>query len=741
MSTNGNGNDHAPLLVELGTEELPPKALPELAEAFFNGLCEGLDKRGIGFDRAASRPLYSPRRLAAQLGHVALEQPPRRSEVLGPYLNIGLDAAGQPTPALLGFASKNGVAVAELERSTDAKGERFVARSEKPGARTAELMQEIVAEALKALPIPKPMRWGDRDTAFVRPAHWLLMLLGDDVVEGELLGLRADRMSRGHRFHHDKPVWIAAPGDYIEALRGAHVLVDPVERLAKVRSEIDAAAANADGSARVSQALVEEVSCLVEWPRAILCSFEPEFLRVPHEALVSTMETNQKFFPVLSAEHRLSEHFIGIANIESKDPAEVRRGYERVIRPRFADARFFYEEDLKQGLESMREGLASVTYQAKIGSYADKCERVALLAEAIAVQAGVDAAQAKRAAQLSKADLQSRMVGEFPELQGTMGRYYAGAMGEPGAVADAIDHAYMPRFAGDAIAPSALAQVLAVAERLDNLASGFGAGLKPSGNKDPFALRRNALGLARTLIEGGLDVPLRRLLAYACGLVAIDMADVPVDDLLDAAADLAGKGVAVDAADIDRKIAATYDAANADPALVEELHGFVLERLRGYFADQGLGASLFDAVAAVASGDTDTLPDFERRLKAIAEFAGLEEAPALAAANKRIRNILRKAEESIPDAVDAAQLREPAEQALAAAVAEAIAATDPLLAERDYVGVLRRLAALRAPVDAFFDHVMVMAEDAALRRNRLALLKRLADRFSAVAAVEHLSKA
>jgi glycyl-tRNA synthetase beta chain len=283
--------------------------------------------------------------------------------------------------------------------------------------------------------------------------------------------------------------------------------------------------------------------------------------------------------------------------------------------------------------------------------------------------------------------------------------------------------------------------VLAVAERLDNLASGFGAGLKPSGNKDPFALRRNALGLARTLIEGGLDVPLRRLLAYACGLVAIDMADLPVGDLLDAAAELADKGVAANAADIDRKIAATYDAANADPALIEELHGFVLERLRGYYADQGLASPLFDAVAAVASGDIATLPDFDRRLRAIAEFAGLEEAPALAAANKRIRNILRKAEEVIPESVDTAQLREPAEQALAFALGDAITATDPLLAERDYVGVLRRLAALRAPVDAFFDGVMVMADDAALRRNRLALLKRLADRFAAVAAVEHLSKA
>jgi glycyl-tRNA synthetase beta chain len=701
----------APLLVELGTEELPPKALPELARAFFEGLCAGLEKRGIAFDRQHSRALYTPRRLAARIDAVALQQPARKSEVLGPYFNIGLDKDGNPTPALVGFANKNGIEVSALERATDAKGERFVARSEKPGAATAQLIPEIVNEALKALPVPKPMRWGNRDTSFVRPVHWLLMLLGENVVEGEVLGLAADRMSRGHRFHHDKAVWIANPGDYIDALRGAHVLVDPLERQKVVREQIDAAAARADGSARVPQALLDEVSCLVEWPRAILCSFEAEFLRVPHEALISTMESNQKFFPVLSSEHRLTEHFIGIANIESKDPAEVRRGYERVIRPRFADARFFYEEDLKQGLESMAKGLATVTYQQKLGNYADKSARVAVLAEAVASRVGADVQQASRAALLSKADLQSRMVGEFPELQGIMGRYYASAMGEAGAVADAIDHAYMPRFAGDGIAPAKLSQVLAVAERIDNLASGFGAGLKPSGNKDPFALRRNALGLARTLIEGGMEVPLKRLLAQACGLVAMAMDNDRSGDAL----------------------------AHADAKLVDELHAFVLERLRGYYADKGIAGTAFDAVAASASGEQDTLPDFDRRLTAIAHFAGLAEAPALAAANKRIRNILRKTEEAIPDAVSLDLLTEDAERRLAIELDSAIHDTADALAERDYVAVLRRLSELREPVDLFFDKVMVMAEDPVLRRNRLALLKRLADRFSAVAAVEHLS--
>ena len=691
--------DMKSLLVEIGTEELPPKALPELARAFFDGICAGLEKRGVEFDRSGAHPLYSPRRLAVLLPAVALQQPTQKSDALGPYKNIGLDAQGEATPALRGFAAKNGVEVAQLQTLTDGKGERFVARTEKPGAATADLLPEIINEAVKALPIPKPMRWGNRGIAFVRPAHWLLVLLGETVVEAEVLGLRSDRMSRGHRFHHGKPVWISRPEDYVDAMRQAFVLVDPVERLARVREEIESAAARADGVARVAQSLLQEVSCLVEWPRAILCSFEPQFLRVPHEALISTMESNQKFFPVLNREHRLTEHFVGIANIESTDPSEVRKGYERVIRPRFADAQFFFDEDLKQGIESMREGLASVTYQQKLGSYADKTERVSILASALAHEVGVDPEMARRAAQLSKADLQSRMVGEFPELQGIMGRYYASAIGEPGAVADAIDHAYLPRFGGDAIAPVPLSQVLAVAERLDTLAGGFAAGLKPSGNKDPFALRRNALGLARTLVEGQIDCALRPLLV------------------------LANAGV-----------------GQTDPAATEELAGFIIERLRSYYGDQGLGNAQFDAVAALGDA-VASLADFDRRLKAIAEFAKLPEAPALAAANKRIRNILRKNEGVVPDNIDAALLVEPAEKALDTALTAAINDTTPLLAARDYLGVLRRLAQLREPVDAFFDGVMVMADDAAVRGNRLVLLRRLADRFAAVAAVEQLSGA
>jgi glycyl-tRNA synthetase beta chain len=724
--------EHLPLLIEIGTEELPPKALPALAQAFHDGVLKALAARRIVLPDVPgdmpARPLYSPRRLAVYLPAVATQQPQQHSEVPGPYINIGLDADGNPTPALLGFAQKNGVAVDQLERVTDAKGMRFVARSNRPGARTVDLLAEIVDEAVKALPIPKPMRWGRRDIGFVRPVHWLVMLFGSEVAPGEVLGCKSDRMSRGHRFHHPKSVWLADAGDYLDAQRAAFVLADPQERRERIRAEITAAAREAGGSASVPEALLEEVNCLVEWPRAILCSFEPGFLRVPQEALVSTMEANQKFFPVLAADGRLSEKFIGVANIDSKDPAQIRQGYERVIRPRFADAQFFFDEDLKQGLAGMAEGLASVTYQQKLGSYADKTTRVAVLAEKIAAKLNADPAQARRAAELSKADLQSRMVGEFPELQGIAGRHYAAAANEPDTVAQAIDEAYQPRFAGDAIAPSALGRVLAIAERLDTLAGGFAAGLKPTGNKDPFALRRNALGLARTMIEGGLELDTHDILVAARSGVQDSMLKVDLLNREKAANEAAAKGAKVEAGPV--------DAGVMNAAEIDALQDFVTERLRVYYADQGVPGPQFDAVADVRP---ESLLDFDHRLKAIAEFARLREASSLAAANKRIRNILRKVEGGVPESVDTTLLAEPAEQSLHAALASALADTGPMIDARDYVGTLKRLAELQGPVDEFFDRILVMAEDPALRANRLALLKQVADRFAAVAAVEQLS--
>ncbi|MFZ2753240.1 MAG: glycine--tRNA ligase subunit beta [Lysobacteraceae bacterium] len=733
-----------PLLIELGTEELPVKALPGLAQAFFDGVIDALHKRGIAFDREGAKPLYTPRRLAVLLPGVAVEQPEQRSEVLGPYLNIALDAEGKPTRALEGFAAKAGIDWTTLQKTTDQKGERFVHRAVTPGARTAALLPEILKEALAAMPIPKPMRWGDHDYGFARPAHWLVLLLGDTVVEAEVFGIQADRMSRGHRFHHEKTVSIGTPNDYIDALRAAKVLVDPEERRARVVAEVESAALKVGGTPRITDDNLEQVQCLVEWPKAVLCAFEREFLAVPQEALIATMEANQKFFPVLNAEGKLTEHFIGIANIESKDESEVRKGYERVIRPRFADAKFFFDEDLKQGLASMNEGLKTVTYQAKLGSVHDKVQRVAALAESIAAEVGVDPQLARRAAELAKADLQSRMVNEFPELQGIAGRYYAAAAGESAEVAAAIDEAYMPRFAGDAIAPSKLGQVLAIAERLDTLAGGFAAGLKPTGNKDPFALRRNALGLARTIIESLIDLNLKLRIVTSFSGCYIETAKIPIADLAKIIRSVRmahDKGIYLDAKsvdDADRPLGMTTEEMRNE---VEEIFDFIVDRLRSYYADKGVTPQQFEAVTALmrSVATFDSLLDFDRRLKAIGEFAKLPEAEALAAANKRIRNILKKADIAIPTTVDTALFAEDAERDLHAAVEQAIADTDDALKTRDYVAVLGRLARLRPQVDTFFEKVMVNADDAAVRGNRLALLQRLADRLGSVAAIEHLS--
>ncbi|MBB4657228.1 glycyl-tRNA synthetase beta chain [Xanthomonas sp. F14] len=740
-------SEQLPLLIELGTEELPVKALPGLAQAFFDGVLHGLEKRGVAVTRGDAKPLSTPRRLAVLLPGVATEQPEQRSEVLGPYLNIALDAEGKPTKALAGFAAKAGIDWTALERTSDAKGERFVHRAVTPGARTADLLPDILREAIAAMPIPKPMRWGAHEYAFARPVQWLVLLFGDSVVPAELLGVRGDRLSRGHRFMHQGEVSLAAPGDYIEALRAAHVLVDADARRARIVEEVEAAARQAGGSARISDDNLEQVVNLVEWPSAVLCSFERDFLAVPQEALIETMEINQKFFPVLDDGGKLTEQFIGIANIVSKDVAEVAKGYERVIRPRFADAKFFFDEDLKQGLEAMGAGLASVTYQAKLGTVADKTARVAALAEAIAPQVGADPAQARRAAQLAKNDLQSRMVNEFPELQGIAGRHYAKAAGEPSEISLAIDEAYQPRFAGDDIALSPLGKVLAIAERLDTLAGGFAAGLKPTGNKDPFALRRNALGLARTVIESGFDLDLKDLLYHAYSSAKQSMSEVVLRQKKDVADKARASGVDAPTSHANQRSLHLEELA--------ELFDFILDRLRGYYADKGVPATHFNAVAALFSVAPEGAPaalvgahlgathgslyDFDRRIDAIGIFATLPEAEALAAANKRIRNILRKVEGEIPGDIDTSLLREPAEEALAEAVEAAIGDTGDALHRHDYVAVLARLARLRPQVDAFFDGVMVNAEDAQLRANRLALLKKLGDRLGSVAAIEHLS--
>jgi glycyl-tRNA synthetase beta chain len=731
-------SDSKSLLIEIGCEELPIHAVDTLAQVFTEGVCAGLAKRGVAAELARARTFAAPRRLAVWVPGVAELQPEQRSESFGPYVNIALDAAGQPTKALLGFAHKAGVEWTRLERAADAKGERFVARSITPGRRTVELVPEIVREAAAALPIPKPMRWGDHDFAFVRPVHWLVMLHGNTVIEGELYGVNSGRQSRGHRFMHPAPVHLADADSYVDALRAAQVLAEPAERRERIRAEV-ARVAPADATPRLDDALLEELANLNEWPVAIACTFERAYLAVPHEALVTTMRANQKFVPVFDAAGTLTAHFIGIANLESMDPAQVRHGYERVIRPRFADAKYFFDEDLKTPLADHQPALRGVTYQKALGSVWDKTERVAALAIAIAQALhaqgiAVDAGAVKRAAELSRCDLLTRMVGEFPELQGVAGRHYAAAQGEPAAVAVALDSFYAPRQSGDAVAADRVGQVLALADRLDTLAGGFAAGLKPTGNKDPFALRRAAQGLARTLIEGGFELDLGGLLQAA--LTRTPEAALHPSPSGRGRRAAPGEGSVLHAS-------SEPSTGERRTQLAAELREFILDRLRGYYAEQGFTAQQFEAVAAVQPA---SLFDFDRRLRAVKAFAAQPEAERLAAANKRVANILRKENIDLVAAaqreLDPALLREPAEQALAQALDAALSDNAPRLegaaAQRDYAGALVRLAQLRAPVDAFFDAVMVMAEDPALRANRVTLLSRIKARFDAVADISLL---
>lgn len=709
------------LLIELGTEELPPKALDDLSAAFLRGICDGLAKRGIeaGFDDACA--YGSPRRLAAYIPGVATAQPEQTIERRGPALAAALGADGEPSKALLGFAHSCGVEVAALEKLETDKGSWFVWRTVKPGQPIAELLTEIVADALKTLPIPRPMRWADHEYSFVRPVHWLVMLHGPEIIDGTLLGLTSGRKSRGHRFMHPQPVHLADADSWLDTMRACKVLADPQERRQRIRDQVAEVAKGLGGTPQLDDVLLDELANLTEWPVAIACTFESEFLQVPTEALVTTMVANQKFVPVFDAQGKLTEHFIGIANIDSTDPGEIRKGYERVIRPRFADAKFFWDEDLKTPLAGYQEQLKDVTYQQALGSLWDKSMRVAELARIIANRADADAGKATRAASLCKCDLLTRMVGEFPELQGIMGRYYAIHDGEAADIAEALDSYYKPRFGRDAIAADRLGQVLAVAERLDTLAGIFAVGMKPGGNKDPFALRRAALGLARTLIEGGIELDLR-----GSFIEALEM----LPDAALTAGLKPGKDGKPPALDVGQRRA----------FLVDELYDFVLDRLRGYYADQGFDHAQFEAVLAVQPA---SVADFDARLRAVAEFGRHPEAISLAAANKRVANILRKQAEEADAApvgrnVDPAHFEADAERELADALAAAQAETATALAEGDYTAVLTRLADLRSPVDAFFENVMVNADNPAVRANRLALLNQLKAQFGAIADISLL---
>ncbi len=710
----------ADLLVELLCEELPAKAVAGLANGLRDELSARLTKAGISHPAERAEALWTPRRIAVRIPEVALSQPEQTSERRGPALAAALGPDGAPSKALIGFAASAGVSVEALEKLETDKGAWFVHRTTKPGALTADVLPGLVREAIEALPLGKPMRWGANEFAFLRPVHGLVVLLGEMVLSASVYGVNSGRRTRGHRFHHPAEIVLARPSEYISALEAAQVLVDPLQRRERVRAQVSAAAITRGGVARLPDDLIDEVSNLTEWPNAIACTIPADFMRLPKAVIITTIETHQRFFPVLDADGGLLPAFVGVANIESRDPDEIRKGYERVVRPRLADAAFFFDQDLKAPLAGLVEGLKSVTYQQKLGSVHAKTERVIALARALAPVLGVDPAQAETAARLAKADLLTRVVGEFPELQGQMGRAYALAQGQPAEIAVALEEVYAPQQAGTPIAASPLGRVLAIAERLDTLAGIFAAGQKPSGNKDPFALRRAALGLARTLIEGGISLPLDKAFGAAIGQARQALQQV-------AAADPASAG----------KPAPKVD----DAQLLIELIDFVLDRTRAYYLDAGITGDVFEAVAARKVND---LVDFDRRLNAVLVFKRLPACQSLAAANKRIRNILRKAGEGGIDiaalpAIDAARFENDAERTLLAAIDAAEADAAPHFAAGQYIQGLTRLAELQAPVDAFFADVMVMADDVGVRNNRLALLERVSGLFLRTADVSLLT--
>lgn len=688
-------SENRDVLFELGTEELPPTSLLTLSRALRTQVEAGLGKAGIAF--ASVRAYATPRRLALLIEGLEVAQPDQAIERRGPAANAAFQPDGSPSKALAGFLRSCNASVTDLLTLETDKGAWVAVRQTVKGARTAELLPELLRQALAALPIAKRMRWGDGLAEFVRPVHWAVLLFGEEVIETEILGIPTGRVTRGHRFHGAGSITLNTPAEYQDKLlKEGHVLADFETRRHKVRALAEAAAVQAGGHAVIDADLLDEVTALVEWPVPVLGNIEARYLDLPAEVLITTIQNNQKYFPVKDAQGRLLPHFITFSNLDSTRPDTVREGNERVVRPRLADAEFFWNLDRKRTLESRVEDLGQVTFQKTLGSLLDKTERVRTLTRVIAEALGQESAGADRAARLAKADLLTTMVGEFPELQGTMGRYYALAEGEPAAVAAAIEEQYLPKLSGGPLPETDTGLILALAEKLDTLTGIFSAGLIPSGDKDPYALRRAALGAIRICIEAELDL------------------DVPA--LLDAALG---------------QFHHAFDAAKTR----EQVHHFMLERLRGYCVERGYRPDEFEAVLAVWPG---SLVDFERRLRAVREFRRLPEAESLAAANKRIRNILRKAGEAIVANVDDAALVEAAEQALLEAARQARESILPYLQERDYTAALRRLAQLRETVDGFFDGVMVMVEDDDLRRNRLGLLAIIEGLFLDIADVSKL---
>ena len=702
------------LLVELGTEELPPRALRTLELAFADGLRQRLAQAGLdgggsgGSGTRGDRPrgglkmesFATPRRLAVLVRRVPVRQPDQLLRRRGPPVSVCFDAAGAPTRAALAFAGSCGVALEALGRERGAREVEYLAfEGIKPGADTAALLPDMVRQALEALPTPKRMRWGSQAVQFVRPVHWLVLLFGRDIVPAIILDLPAGDSTRGHRFMAPGPLRLTAPASYARTLltRGK-VIAGFMARRADIRAQIERLAETLEGRAIIEEALLDEVTALVEWPVALAGQFDARFLSLPREVLLSTLQAHQRYFPVQGDDGALLPRFITVSNIDSPEPQLVRAGNERVVRPRLADAAFFWEQDRREPLAARRPGLDAVTFQAQLGSLGARVQRIGVLAEAIAAQIGADVALTARAVLLAKCDLLSAMVGEFPELQGHMGRYYALADGESAVVAEAIAEHYLPRGAGDALPASRVGDAAALADKLDLVAGTFAIDQKPTGTRDPFGVRRAAIGVLRIALEHRLELDLIATIEQA--VRAQPLADIP---------------------------------ARAD-GLAAEVYDYLMERLRAQYleraAENGVSTEMFDAVLATRPG---SLLDVDARLRAMVSFMARPEGASLAAANKRIANILRKSESSGSGTVTAELLREPAERALHQALQSLRGAVLAAIADRSYDRALDRLAGLRATVDAFFDQVLVNDADRALRANRLALLRELRELFGGIA--------
>ena len=681
-------------LVEIGTEELPPKALKTLATSFADNVEAELNQAGLTFDKIEW--FAAPRRLAVKVLNLATQQPSKEIEKRGPAVSAAFDAEGKPTKAAEGWARGCGITVEQAERIATDKGEWLVHRAKIEGQPTKNLLNDIVANALAKLPIPKPMRWADKTVQFIRPVHTVTMLLGDELIEGEILGVASARTIRGHRFLGEKEFEIQHADQYPQLLREkGSVVADFNERKAEILAKSQAKATALGGVADIEESLLEEVTSLVEYPNVLAAKFEERFLAVPAEALVYTMKGDQKYFPIYDKDGKLLPHFIFVSNINPEDPTAIIEGNEKVVRPRLTDAEFFFKTDLKQKLVDRLPRLETVLFQQQLGTLKDKTDRIEQLAGEIAKQIGADEAKAKRAGLLSKCDLMTNMVFEFTDTQGVMGMHYARHDGEDEEVAVALNEQYMPRFAGDELPKSLVASAVALADKFDTLTGIFGIGQAPKGSADPFALRRAALGALRIIVE---------------------------------------KNLPLDLEDLVKKSTALFGDKLTNQNVVADVVDFMLGRFRAWYQDEGIAVDVIQAVLA----RRPTRPaDFDARVRAVSHFRTLDSAEALAAANKRVANILAKAEGDI-GAIDVALCVEPAEQVLAQSVLSLAKEVQPLIAQGEYTAVLDKLAGLRQPVDNFFDNVMVNAEDAKLRQNRLAILNTLQGLFLQVADISLL---